>query len=56
MYYYNEHYEPKSGLNNEKLFINMNDNSFEYKESNYNNSNLSRHLKELIEKNPLMPK
>ena len=56
MYYYNEHYEPKSGLNNEKLFINMNDNSFEYKESNYNNSNLSRYLKELIEKNPLMPK
>jgi hypothetical protein len=56
MYYYNEHYEPNCGLNNEKLFINMNDNSFEYKESNYNNSNLSRHLKELIEKNPLMPK
>jgi hypothetical protein len=53
---YNEPYEQQFGLNYEKLCIKMNDNSFEDEESNYCNSNLSRHQKELKEENPIMPK
>ena len=55
MDYYNEPYEQNFGLNNEKLFINMNDSSFEDEESNYNCSS-SSNQKELKEENPIMHK